>query len=208
MTKRATHPIRLLRSGGSMLHWFAVVLLLANTLSSCEALIKIGRRRIQCTTPIGGNPSVDALMDPRPNLPYILGFVGCQALLPSLGKCPPIEQIQPPWFSGLPDASGGICPPQYYSLAASAPGLVILGAAVAWATYVDSNRLLVTDKGLGTIPTEQDIGNFEETVLFDDITDWFMLPVGLVVKSAESTNFFPLAWDSKGLETLLEDRLK
>ena len=147
-------------------------------------------------------------MDPRPNLPYILGFVGCQALLPSLGKCPPLEQIQPPWFSGLPDASGGICPPQYYSLVASAPGLVILGAAVAWATYVDANRLLVTNKGLGTNPIDQDISDFEETVLFDDITDWFMLPVGLVVKSSETTNFFPLAWDSKGLETLLEDRLK
>ena len=37
---------------------------------------------------IGGNPSVAALMAPRPNLPYILGFVGCQALLPSLGQCP------------------------------------------------------------------------------------------------------------------------
>ncbi len=206
MRKTVTKPQRFLRRGNMSL-WLAVALLLSNIFSPCEALVKIGRRRIQCTTPVGGNPSVDALMDPRPNLPYILGFVGCQALLPSLGQCPSIYQIQPPWFSGLPDASGGICPPEYYSLAASAPGLAIIGAAAAWATYIDSNRLLVTKNGIGTIPAKEEIKEFKEKVLFKDITNWFLTPVGLVVKSSETINFFPLAWDAKGLETLLEDRM-
>ena len=206
MTQTATKQQQFLRKGG-ISFWLTLVFLLANAFSSCEALVKIGRRRIQCTTPVGGNPSVDALMDPRPNLPYILGFVGCQALLPSLGKCPSIYQIQPPWFSGLPDASGGICPPEYWNLGASAPGLAILAVAAAWTAYVDSNRLLVTKKGFGTIPIKEDVKGFKEIVLFKDVTNWFMTPVGLVVKSSETTKIFPLAWDSKGLETLLEDRL-
>jgi len=166
----------------------------------------IGRRRIQCSTPIGGNPDNDALMDSRPNLPYILGFVGCQAFLPTLGQCPKADQWQPPWFTGV-DVGGGICPPEYYNLAAAAPGLAIIGAGVAWASYIESNRLLVTNTGIGTLPKNNDIKEFEETVLFNDVEDWFMTPVGLVVKSSETTDFFPLTWDQKSVEAVLEERI-
>lgn len=145
-------------------------------------------------------------MDPRPNLPFILGFVGFQAFLPSLGKCPVPDQIQPPWFNGNLDAGGGICPPEYYNLAASAPGLAIIGAAVTWALYVNNNRLLVTNKGLGINPLKGGIKEFDEEFLFKDIKEWIMTPAGLIVKSSE-TKFYPLAWDQKSLECLLEDRI-
>ena len=75
-----------------------------------NALVKIGRRKIQCTTPIGGNENVDALMEPRGNIPGILGFVGAQAALPTLGKCPASVQWQAPWFSGNVQNGGGLCP--------------------------------------------------------------------------------------------------
>jgi len=172
---------------------------------SAEALM-IGRRRIQCSTPVGGNPDVDALMDPRPNLPYILGFVGFQAFLPTLGKCSSGAMIQPPWYSGI-EGVGGICPPEYWNLGASLPGLAIIGAAAAWALSLESNRLLVTENGLGTASVNSDIGEFDETVSISDIENWFMTPVGLVVKSSETTAFFPLTWDQKSLEAVLEERI-
>jgi hypothetical protein len=172
---------------------------------SCEALM-IGRRRIQCTTPVGGKDDSDALMDARPNLPYCLGFVGFQAFLPTLGQCPPSVAFQPPWFNGNEYAGGGLCPPEYYNLVASAPGLAIIGAAAVWALYIESNRLLVTDEGLGTLSNGSEKCDFEETVLFSEIEDWFMTPVGLVVRSSE-TKFFPMSWDAKSLEAVLEERI-
>ena len=172
---------------------------------SAEALT-IGRRRIQCSTPVGGNPDTDALMDPRPNLPYIMGFVGFQAFLPTLGKCPPADMIQPPWYSGI-EGVGGICPPEYYNLGASLPGLAIIGAAAAWAFSIEANRLLVTKKGLGTASVNSGVSEFEEEVLFSEVESWFMTPVGLVVKSPETTKFFPLTWDQKSLEAVLEQRI-
>ena len=105
------------------------------------------------------------------------------------------------------DVGGGICPPEYYNLAAAAPGLAIIGAGVAWASYIESNRLLVTNTGIGTLPKNNDIKEFEETVLFKDVEDWFMTPVGLVVKSPETTSFFPLTWDQKSVEAVLEERI-
>lgn len=172
---------------------------------SCEAL-NIGRRRIQCTTPVGGNADTDALMEARPNLPYCLGFVGFQAFLPTLGQCPSSVSFQPPWFNGNEYAGGGLCPPEYWNLAASAPGLAIIGAAAVWALSIESNRLLVTDEGLGSLSNGGEKSDFEATVLFSEIEDWFMTPVGLVVKSPE-TKFFPMGWDSKSLEAVLEERI-
>ena len=166
----------------------------------------VGRRRIKCSTPIGGKPDTDALMDPRPTLPFLLGFVGFQAFLPTLGKCPPSAMIQPPWYNGV-EGVGGICPPEYYNLGASLPGLAIIGAATALMISIDANRLLVTKKGLGTASVKSGVSGFEEEVLFSEIDDWFISPVGLVVKSSGTTNFFPLTWDPKSLEAVLEERI-
>ena len=172
----------------------------------CNALV-IGRRRILCTTPIGGNEETDALLDPRPNFPIILGYVGVQAVLPSLGQCPKSVQIQPPWFTGA--GGGGLCPPEYYNLEAILPGLLIIGLAVVLSNYINSNRLLITMKGIGNVESKIDIGVEKQTeeILFNDIDEWNMTPAGLMVKHSSKTSFFPLFWDSKSVEALLEERI-
>mmetsp|Transcript_15279 Transcript_15279/g.31347 ORF Transcript_15279/g.31347 Transcript_15279/m.31347 type:complete len:217 (-) Transcript_15279:73-723(-) len=190
-----------------------LVLISSYTTTTVVEGLTIGRRRIQCSTPAGGDPETDALLDPRPNLPFILGFVGAQAFLPSLGQCPTSVQIQPPWFTGKDTAGGGLCPPEYIDASACLPGLAIIALAVAWTSYIDSNRLLITKKGIGTLDTggssNSSSDGFEETVLFSDVKDWFMTPIGLVVRSssASTTNFFPLGWDSKSVEAVLEERI-
>ena len=172
----------------------------------CDALM-VGRRRIKCTTPIGGNEKTDALFDTKPNIPVLLGYVGVQAALPSLGQCPQAVQIQPPWFTG--PGGGGICPPEYYNFGAIVPGLLIIGSAFALYKNISSNRLLITSKGLGTIDTSMDIKAEKqpEEILFKDIEEWNMTPAGLIVKHSSETSFFPLFWDSNDVKALLEDRL-
>jgi hypothetical protein len=189
----------------SMGRALSLLLLVVAAWRQAEAL-QVGRRRIKCITPVGGREDTDALMDLRLNIPFGVGFVGMQALLPTLGQCPPANQIQPPWFNGNPYAGGGICPPEFYSIVASAPGLAILSVAFASFLYFDANRMLVTKKGLGTL-SGTDMSSFQEEVLFKDIEEWFTTPFGLVVKS-EGFKFFPVSWDTKSLEALLEERIK
>ena len=191
---------------------FSVVysILLLFPKQSVEGLT-IGRRRILCTTPPAGAGSFsekDAWMNPRPNLPFGLGFVGFQAFLPTLGQCPIDSQIQPPWFSGGDTIGGGFCPPEYYSLQASLPGLSIIIIALAWNSYINSNRLLITQKGIGTLNAAGAPDDaFEEAILFSQIKKWYMTPLGLViVSSAGGNKFFPLSWDQKSVEALLEER--
>jgi len=185
-----------------MKHW---LLLLVLSLQQCSAF-KIGMRRIKCSTPIGGKPT-DALLDPRPNIPCVIGYVGAQALLPSLSKCPVDAQIQPPWFNG--SGGAGFCPPEYYNLGAVVPGIAIILAALALNMNISSNRLLVTTKGIGTIDKTMDIGAVKqpEEILFKDIDEWNMTPAGLIVKHSSSTAFFPLYWDQKSVEALLDERV-
>ena len=184
-------------------------LILLFSLESCSSLM-VGTRKIKCATPIGGKES-DALMEPRPNIPGILGFMGAQAFLPSLGKCPVQSQIQPPWFLGNEQAGGGICPPEFWNPQALLPGLVVIACAAALNSYINSNRLLITEKGMGTIQTDQDISSrdYQEPILFSEISEWFMTPVGLILKQTSTkTIFLPLFWEQKSVEALLEKRLK
>lgn len=104
-------------------------------------------------------------------------------------------------------------------------------ASVVWNFYIQSNdRLVITDTGIGTTrildwknngnndDDDNNINQFKETVLFSDITTWFMTPIGLVVQSTPSslpsastsstmTSLFPLYWDSKSVETILGARV-
>mmetsp|Transcript_39515 Transcript_39515/g.39971 ORF Transcript_39515/g.39971 Transcript_39515/m.39971 type:complete len:244 (+) Transcript_39515:86-817(+) len=196
--------------------------------------LTIGRRRILSSTPIGGKEDVDALMDPKPTLPLLTGFVGIQILLPALAKCPTEVSIQPPWFSGNPvTAGGGLCPLEYIHIDTCVPGVCIMLASVVWNSYIQSNdRLVITNKGIGTtriLDCNNNDNNkddhttnnqFKETVLFSDVTNWFMTPIGLVVQSTTSSSpsastsaastmpsLFPLYWDSKSVETILKARI-
>ena len=168
----------------------------------------VARRKIKCTTPIGGKKDTDILLDAKQNFSILLGYVGIQAALPSLGQCPQSVQIQPPWFTGA-GGGGGICPPEYYSLEAVVPGLVLIGAAVTLSKSIDSKRFLITTKGLGTIDRTLDIGvkKQPEQIFFEDVEEWNMTPFGLLVKHSSETSFFPLFWDSKDVEAVLADRV-
>ena len=181
-----------------------------------NALVKIGRRKIQCTTPIGGNENVDALMEPRGNIPGIIGFVGAQAALPTLGKCPASVQWQAPWFSGNVQNGGGLCPVEYWNLGAVLPGVLIIVGAATLYDYIKSNRLLITDTSLGTVPvtidltTTGDSDAVADLVSFSDIENWYMTPVGLMLKTTKPNSnykFFPLFWDQKSVEAVLDDRI-
>ena len=181
-----------------------LLLLLIPKNNECHALV-VGRRRIQSTTPLGGKEDIDALLDPRPNIPVLLGYVGCQAVLPSLGQCPLEFQIQPPWFTG--SGGGGICPPEFYNFAAIVPGLLLLISSIALYQNISANRLLITSRGLGIVEAQRNIQSAPEDILFEDIEDWNMTPVGLFVQHSSKSSFFPLFWDSKSVEALLEDRI-
>jgi hypothetical protein len=183
-----------------------VAIILTFPAFTVDALM-IGRRRIQCSTPTGGKES-DCLMDPRQNIPGIIAFVGAQATIPSLGKCPVENQFQPPWFLGNADAGGGLCPPEFWNAGALLPGLVILGGALVFNQYITSNRLLITDDGVGVVPSEVKKEERSDLTPFNDIENWFMTPVGLFLKlNSGSFKVFPLAWDQKSVEAVLEDRL-
>jgi len=177
----------------------------------------VGKRRIICTQPVGGK-SDDALMGQRAVIPALTGYAGFQALLPGLGKCPIDVQIQPPWFQGAGGA--GFCPPDYWSLPAEGVGFAILAAAVALDSYTKTNRLLIDNNGIGVVEVE-DTGNGlkdnlavvdnekkSSMIAFKDITDWKMTPVGLIIEtSSSSKEFFFVAWDSKSVEAVLQERL-
>lgn len=181
-------------------------LFLLLVLSSCKALM-VGRRRIQSSVPkIGGQPA-DALMDVRPTMPALFGFIGAQAVLPSLGQCSVEAQIQPPWFLGDTGAGGGICPPEYWNLQTLLPGGAVVAFALGLGFYFNSNRLLITEKGLGNFPVDSDRSEFKEEIMFSEISDWVMTPVGLIVKASKIA-FFPLAWDQKSVEAIMEERVK
>ena len=165
-----------------------LIVLLAQAFS-CEAPIKMGRRRIKCTAPIGGKSS-------EPSLYYwVRGISGIFA-----------EPRQ------VPRARADPTPMVQQKLECrrrhpSPPSITIwLPPHRAWRSSAlqchgllasTKNRLLVTKKGLGMSPVSSEL---------KDIKDWFMTPAGLVVKSSE-TKFYPLAWDLKSLECLLEDRI-
>ena len=57
--------------------------------------LTIERRRILSSTPMGGKDNIDALLDPKPTLPLLSGFLGVQVLLPALAKCPTEVSMQP-----------------------------------------------------------------------------------------------------------------
>mmetsp|Transcript_20958 Transcript_20958/g.31617 ORF Transcript_20958/g.31617 Transcript_20958/m.31617 type:complete len:211 (+) Transcript_20958:31-663(+) len=186
----------------------------------CDGLaLKVGKRRILCSTPIGGGrENVDALMDPSLAIPVVTGFVGCQAALPSFGKCPNDYQFQVPWFKG--DGGSGLCPPEFWNAGALAPGFVLIILGLALNAYSQSNRLLITDTSIGMISTHQDITSTTTTssssssslesslTQFQDIEEWTMTPLGLVLKlKSSSYKFFPSFWDPKSVEALLSDRL-
>ena len=203
-TTTTNHPPTIMRNTSSKITLFLLILL--SLQNRCDSFM-VGRRKIKCTTPIGGDKDKDILLDAKQNFSVLLGYVGIQAALPSLGQCPKSVQIQPPWFNGA--GGGGICPPEYYSLAAVIPGLVLFGAALVLSKNIDSNRLLVTTKGLGTIDSKVDIGveKQPEEILFKDVEEWNMTPFGLFVKHSSETSFFPLFWDSKDVEAMLADRV-
>ena len=161
----------------------------------------VGKRSILCTTPLGGKKE-DALMNPKPTLPFLLGYVGCQAFLPTVGKCPGEVMFQMPWYTGPQTA--GFCPPEYWNLGASLPGLILLGAAAAMNVYANQNRLVITSTALGTMKADGNIKD-AEMVDFKGITESKMTPLGLIVKRGTDTTFFPAFWDPKSVEALLED---
>ena len=122
-------------------------------------------------------------------------------------------QIQPPWFLGEESAGGGPCPLYYIDVQACLPGLLIIVAAAAWNSYINSNRLLITKDGFGMLKynpsdngNDEDLSQFEETVLFSEVKNWFMTLVGLLIRSS-TINFFPLFWDTKSVEAVLEERI-
>lgn len=167
---------------------------------------KVGRRRIQCSVPKGGTER-DCLMDPRPNLPGVLAFVGAQATLPALGKCPIENQIQPPWFTG--GAGAGLCPPEFWSAGTVLPGIAILATALALNAYISSNRLLITERAIGIAPSSAAAEEIAQSLTpLAEVDEWFVTPLGLVLKLDSGTyRAFPLAWDQKSVEAVLEDRL-
>lgn len=206
-------------SKSSRLLGAVVVLLLhllswTDNISSVEAALMVGRRRIKCVQPQNGSPQ-DAVMDPFPLIPSLMGYVGCQAVFPTLAKCPYSVQIQPPWFSGT--EGGGLCPPEYWNLPAALPGAVIFAATAAVVSYINSNRLLVTETGFGVVPVTgtkdalEVVVNKDDLISFKDVEEWFVTPVGLVVKQKSSTgggtSFFPTCWDANDVKALLDDRL-
>lgn len=154
---------------------------------------------------------MDALMDPSLALPVSTGFVGCQAALPILGKCPTVNQFQVPWFKG--EGGSGLCPPEFWNAAALAPGFVLVLVGLALNVYSQSNRLLITDTSIGMVSSNQDMTTLEDDssstlTRFQDIDEWTMTPVGLVLKlKSSSYSFFPSFWDVKSVEALLDDRL-
>lgn len=186
--------------------WKILALAFVIIMTMSDALM-IGRRRIKCSTPIGGTET-DCLMDSRPNIPGIIGFVGAQAVIPSLGKCPIESQLQPPWFLGNSDAGGGLCPPEFWNIGALVPGILIISIAIVLNQYFVSNRLLITDSSIGLADPEALKDQVTGLESFRDIDTWFMTPVGLVLKlNSGGYKIFPLAWDQKSVEAVLEDRL-
>mmetsp|Transcript_4021 Transcript_4021/g.5459 ORF Transcript_4021/g.5459 Transcript_4021/m.5459 type:complete len:197 (-) Transcript_4021:755-1345(-) len=179
-------------------------------LTSCMMItpahsLNVGKRRILCSKPLGGKET-DALMNSKPTLPAILGYVGVQALLPTLAKCPNSEMWQRSGYLGSSGAS--FCPPEYWDLGLSLPGIIIILAAVALNVYANINRLVVTDKALGVVTTDADVSS-AELIDFNKIEKWSMTPVGLLVQEASSgrSKLFPAFWDNKSVQVLLEDRM-
>ena len=75
-------------------HVFLVILFILQSLPVTKAL-NVGKRVIKCTT-LPNNPNT-AILSPVYNIPTLTAFVGAQATLPSLGKCPVDIQYQVPW---------------------------------------------------------------------------------------------------------------
>jgi len=169
-------------------------------------------------TPAVGRKESDAIMDHRPVLPAIIGYIGAQALLPALGKCPDSIQIQPPWFKG--DGIGaGICPLEYWNLPTALVGAAIIAVGAAYNYYSTENRLLIDSSGIGTVKVKRRLkketeglvidDRIDNMVLFSDIADWKMTPLGLLInRKLSSSSFYTIAWDSKSVEELLKERLK
>lgn len=181
-------------------------------LVDAASALMIGKRRIQCTTIANG----DALLDQRPTIPAIVGYVGFQALLPSIGQCPFDVQVQPPWYLGPPIGGGGLCPLEYWNLAPFGAFVAIVGSAIAFNVYTTANRLLVDSDSVGLVNVNGSGSNLsvdrsgdDNMISFSDIEDWNMLPFGLVInrKSTGGPAFFPVSWDPPSVKALMEDRV-
>jgi len=162
-------------------------------------------------TPTNGG-KVDCILDNRPAISYGVGFVGAQALLPTLAKCPNSEQFQAPWFQG-PNGGAGLCPPEYWNIVASLPGILFIVAGIAINIYANKNRLLISNNSLNTVTVDAGGNDIleanNELVPFDDIASWSMTPVGLKVDriSSSSSKIFFAFWDAPSVEAVLDDRL-
>jgi len=186
-----------------------VVLFILQSLQPSNAL-NIGKRVIKCTT-LPNNPNT-AILSPVYNIPILTAFVGAQATLPSLGKCPIDVQYQVPWYIG--DGGNGLCPPDYWNLGSLLPGLVLFGIALILRNYACNNRLIISDSSLGMISMSSDDNDVSESsvttlVNFSDIEDWSCDAVGLRIKCKTNADdvYLPPFWSVKDVEALLNDRI-
>eukprot|EP00588_Corethron_pennatum_P019709 CAMPEP_0194332472 /NCGR_PEP_ID=MMETSP0171-20130528/59248_1 /TAXON_ID=218684 /ORGANISM="Corethron pennatum, Strain L29A3" /LENGTH=195 /DNA_ID=CAMNT_0039094343 /DNA_START=66 /DNA_END=653 /DNA_ORIENTATION=+ len=195
-----------------MKHYILKLLLFSLRMHRIKAL-NVGKRRILCTRPADGL-ATDALMDPKPTIPLLIGYVGIQAVLPSFSQCPVASQIQPPWFKG--EGGAGFCPPEFWNFGALVPGLLFFGVALAINSYAESNRLLVDGDGIGIVGVVSEDGDRRkiskdsaDMIPFGEIEDRTMTPLGLIVKRSggSGTTFFPALWHSQSVDALLDDRM-
>jgi len=172
--------------------------------------LSVGKRVIKCTT-LPNNPNT-AILSPVYNIPTLTAFIGAQATLPSLGKCPVDVQYQVPWYNG--NAGNGLCPPGYWNLSSLLPGLVLFGIALILRNYACNNRLVVSDSSLGMISINGDDNDATENdvktlVNFSDIEEWSCSAVGLRIKCKTNADdvYLPPFWSVKDVEALLNDRI-
>ena len=169
----------------------------------------VGKRRIRCV-PLASDPDALAL-DPSLTVPSLTAFVGAQAALPSLARCPPAVQLQAPWYAG--GDGPGFCPVAYWDAAALAPGVLLLCAAVALRGYILERRLVVTATAVRTGRWAEGEGALADggTTLMElaDVGAWSCGPLGLALTSAATGErvYVPPFWHAKDVEALLGDRI-
>ena len=196
-------------------HVFLVaILFILQSLPSSNAL-NVGKRVIKCTT-LPNKPNT-AILSPVYNIPTLTAFIGAQATLPSLGKCPVDVQYQVPWYIG--DGGNGLCPIEYWNLSSLLPGLVLFGIALILRDYASNNRLFTSDSSLGMISMGRDDDANENDVKtlvnFSDIEEWSCSAVGLRIKcktssfdgDSDEVVYLPPFWNVKDVEALLNDRI-
>ena len=185
-----------------------LIMLLLQSLPSSNAL-NVGKRVIKCTT-LPNNPNT-AILSPVYNIPTLTAFIGAQAILPSLGKCPVDVQYQLPWYIG--DGGNGLCPPNYWNLNSLLPGLVLFGIALILRNYACNNRLVISESSLGIVSMSSDNDVSESSVKtlvnFSDIEVWSCSAVGLRIKCKTNADdvYLPPFWNVKDVEALLNDRV-